>query len=348
MSADMKDVRNLVQNIAGIDRDKEKKFALAKALELDGKVVEFENQIKGAEDNLDDVELLKDSKASYQLQGTDRENRIQALAIMGTELNAQLSELQVKKTANDLLISQQAEDGKTLTSLNADIFVKESSIEDVKELAGQSGAIRAQIENSNKAYESNNKRNIVIASNNELSNTYNKNKGELESELQQAQFEFNAFCNEIRTSNDTREREYVAKVDALSDAMAKLNREYEVECNNSIDAHEKEVFSYKASRDYLANNIKGLKSDIVGYDRRISVLPSAPPLDTEFHKNIIPTYSYSYSYSYSRTNSEVDLENSSFVSCTKGDLAKNSPVPAISTFTLGTYPSNFPIFSITN
>ena len=35
--------------------------------------------------------------------------------------------------------------------------------------------------------------------------------------------------------------------------------------------------------------------DIVGYDRRISVLPSAPPLDTEFHKNITPTYSYSYS-----------------------------------------------------
>jgi DNA repair exonuclease SbcCD ATPase subunit len=271
MSASIKDVRNLVQNIAGIDRSKEKAYALAKALELSKEITEKENWLIGFEESLADIEELESEKMAQETKLNTLKVELKELEEKGKALKSELESLQAKKPANDLAISQKEADKQRLSSLRVELFNIESSISDIQNSANNADEIRNKIETSNANYVKNNSINSIIAHNSELQNKYNKELRELENKLQDAKFEFSKTCNEIRNDNDTRQREYVNKVNGLTDAIAKLNREYEAECNNAFDVYNLEVKTYEATKQRLLNDIENQELNIKGYQKQIEI-----------------------------------------------------------------------------
>lgn len=271
MSATMKDVRNLVQNIAGIDRSKEKAYALAQALEFGKKKTEKENWLVGFTDSLDDPDLLAIQKEA-QIKVIDELNtKLQTITTQGKELNIKVTELLSKQAASDLLINQEIADKKKLNELQIELSNCNKSIQDIQTAANNANVIKNKIEQSNKNYEINNSIQAIINRNSILQNQYYKDINALKNKLQSVQFEFTTNCNNIRNNNDKRQHEYVTKVNEISDAIAKLNREYENKCNEKLDVYNKEVKAYESENSRMAYEIDVQKRNIESYKKQIEI-----------------------------------------------------------------------------
>lgn len=271
MSASLKDVRNLVQNIAGIYRSKEKAYALSQALELSNKKVELENKIIGAEENLKDIASLEAQHEEIASSLLTSELSLKDILAKGKELNKKVSELTIKKTANDLLIAQQSQDLNSIKELLSKQNSMQLAIADIQTLANKSADIKAKIEQNSRNYEVNNSIQVNISKNSVLQNEYNKTKRELESKLQAKQFEFNASCNKIRQANDESQRDYVNKSNKLSDAIRSLNTEYRNECDRLSDCCSKMKGEYETKKQRLANDIENQELNIKSYEKQIQI-----------------------------------------------------------------------------
>lgn len=267
MSADMKDVRNLVQNIAGIDREKEKAYALAQRLELDNKSVKLENWIQGSKDNLIDVDSVKQTIANKNSSITDKNNELASITEKGKQLAEDKKKLDKVAAQNEVEKQKETSDRTKLAELKNKKEELEKSITGFKELALQATSIRENIENNNKNYEANNSRFILVDKNNKLKASYDKKHAELEASIQTAKFDVTKKRQEVEAKNNTAKFEYQRQKNALQAKIDKLEREYNSTVSDAKIAYENKQKQLTDTMNQARNAIKIAKSNIVALNK---------------------------------------------------------------------------------
>jgi predicted nucleic acid-binding Zn-ribbon protein len=101
MSATMTDIRDLVQAIAGIDREAQKRAALDQVANLEGDIKTKRDWIKGAEDFAVDIEEIKKEINNLDAVLVQKHNEINAVVTTGKRKRVELDALQSKKKADD-------------------------------------------------------------------------------------------------------------------------------------------------------------------------------------------------------------------------------------------------------
>jgi hypothetical protein len=112
MSATMTDIRDLVQSIAGIDREQEKRFSLDKLQETVEAITEKSNWITTATDFLVDVDVLRAEIADLKIERVHKAGVLSAIESRGFDLKAQVEADRKAKAENDALHVEIVRQGK--------------------------------------------------------------------------------------------------------------------------------------------------------------------------------------------------------------------------------------------
>ena len=151
MSASMTDIRNLVQNIAGIDREAEKRHALDRLSECEAKASKLMSWVEGAQDMLGSEDVLLDKKAQAIAQRPAIVELMAQLEADGKQIKAELDELQKMKADSDAEAKQKAEDDQRLLRMQSRIEELKHSIVKLDSAKSQIGHIKAKLDANEKA-----------------------------------------------------------------------------------------------------------------------------------------------------------------------------------------------------
>lgn len=142
MSASMTDIRNLVQNIAGIDREAEKRYALDRLAECDAEATKLNNWVVGAQSMTEPMESLDELKRGLLRALPEAEQNLKESEVVGGKLKDKLAKLQVRKNDSDGERKRRDDDhrqlmalGETSAKLNRqidEIRQSQSEVEDIK------------------------------------------------------------------------------------------------------------------------------------------------------------------------------------------------------------------------
>ncbi len=133
MTATMTEARNLVQNIAGIDRDSEKRYALDRIADCEKTEQQLQSDIDALEKYSEDMEQLKiecTDKISRIITENKELNKIES---RGVELKAKSELLQLKHTENEKLKTQRTEIEKNITFVDNAIILSKTRILELKQ-----------------------------------------------------------------------------------------------------------------------------------------------------------------------------------------------------------------------
>lgn len=110
MSATMTEIRNLVQSIAGIDRETEKRIALDKLDETNKQIVSIDNWLAGAEIHKTDIDQLEDDIKEKNAVIKEFSEDLEQLTKSGKEAQSKYESLLIKKENNDKEIARKESD----------------------------------------------------------------------------------------------------------------------------------------------------------------------------------------------------------------------------------------------
>lgn len=249
MNATMTDIRDLVQSIAGIDRENEKRFALDEKARCEKEIEKKTNWIAGAEENVEDEGILTRTRAQKTVTVIAEEEKQKTIIADGKSARAKLDQLAESKRANDREIDRRKADAEKRTQLSTQIEAATQDIEKWKTLAdGESElqeTLKKQQERDNalngnlklkNAYDS-----LVVAYNKELNRIQN-----------QASIYNNGVENDYTKAKNKYDHEFISnnlKVENLKSEIKRLNKpcfncgKLDPESSNKIEAHRKEFDS---------------------------------------------------------------------------------------------------------
>jgi hypothetical protein len=180
MSAGMTEIRNLVQSIAGVDREIERRYSLDRLAADEKTLIDTESWIKGAEEFIIDPEKLIKEKSGYDSELIEKEAAILLTIEIGKTAKAERDSLQIKKNASDAESKQKKQDNERSVKISNDIFVLQEDVSELKNLTKQLPAMRdnmQKIESREKTISDNEK----LKNNYDAAiNTYNRELGELQ------------------------------------------------------------------------------------------------------------------------------------------------------------------------
>ena len=145
MSAKLIDIRNLVQSIAGIDRESEKEYALNKVGTLKKESDDLTNWLKGAEEFKADISALAAQIAEKQKTVDSLSVDIEKNKSTGIKIKKKLEEATENKTKSDSEALRQVNDKNKILNIDLEISNKNKSIEQLKQSASTIEANRQKL-----------------------------------------------------------------------------------------------------------------------------------------------------------------------------------------------------------
>jgi hypothetical protein len=223
MSAGMTDIRNLVQSIAGVNRDMEREHANEQVEKYKKSLEDNTAWIKGAEEFALDIDKLESDKLIAQAVCAEAERNIVLTVERGKTAHANQIAIAEQKTASDAEAKQNAKDEDRISEISDSIFTLQNNITDLNELVSQLSIMRdnmATIE----------KRDKIVSDNAALKNKYDAEVNAYNRELGTEQ-------EKVRKANSEKQTEYDKKKREYDNLKAKLERdkktnEAEIERNN--------------------------------------------------------------------------------------------------------------------
>ncbi len=213
MSAGMTDIRNLVQSIAGVDRETEKRYALDMLAEFEKKLADTTAWITGAEEFAVDVDKLNADKGVAQLGCTSKETALATTFLLCKTAKAERDAIAARKVASDAELKQKSKDENRLSEISDSIFTLQENITDLNNLVEQLPTMRSNMT----LIEAREK---IAADNRERKNKYDAELNTYNTELFRIQDEINRKNNSLRNEYDKNKRTY-------DSVVAKLEREKE-------------------------------------------------------------------------------------------------------------------------
>lgn len=215
MSATMTDIRNLVQSIAGIDREAEKRFALDRQAEAEKQCASLASWIAGSERNLEDVASLEASKQA----SLEQSQEASASAKLAQE------ELADEQGLLEFLLSRQAlsnsererkmQDMRKLELLEHDLSSSKSRLDNARNAALELANLRLRLDAAEKA----------SAHNREVDEAIYRNR--------------------------MAERAVQEKLAAYKQSVADIMQAYNMECMNVDTMNRKAKLKHETDRDML-------------------------------------------------------------------------------------------------
>jgi hypothetical protein len=134
MGATMTDIRDLVQSIAGIDRDAEKRHALDRVAELAAEVKRLEAWLTGAQEFEVDPEELKNKIADLEHNMGIIEKEIQDVITKGSTAREALEIAQEKKRKSDAEVEAKQKDDARIFEIAGAISSAEQAIKELSNI----------------------------------------------------------------------------------------------------------------------------------------------------------------------------------------------------------------------
>lgn len=153
MSAKPIDARNIVQAIAGVSREAEKRFALDRAYETETAIKEHLIKIETLESDLSDPEPLRSSKAIVDESALNASLELETIKTSGQAARTCLDDLRILLDAETDKKSRRALIEQSIQSLRKDYDRSESRIKELQFLASFIESNRAKIKDDDKARE---------------------------------------------------------------------------------------------------------------------------------------------------------------------------------------------------
>jgi hypothetical protein len=135
MSAKLIDIRNLVQSIAGIDRESEKEYALLKVKTLTKESDDLTNWLKGAEEFKADISALAAKLTEHEIRRSELSTKLTDKKAEGIATKTKLTEATIIKQKSDAEKSRKDADRKRMEQIRVDIIQVEAAINDLKDSA---------------------------------------------------------------------------------------------------------------------------------------------------------------------------------------------------------------------
>lgn len=214
MSAGMTEIRNLVQNIAGIDREKEKDFCLAQVNELQDKISKIESWLSAALDFMVDIEAEQNKKTVLESElVSSKTERTTAESIVSTH-QAELDRLNTIKIKNESESKRKQDNCNKISTLQSDIKTKQARIASFDNLVSKLDENRAILAD----YEQNEKN---IIENVKTRSEYDKKYSEWTSKKQTHEYSQAKYKTDfVNTVNDIN-----ARIGQLRNEQTNLERE---------------------------------------------------------------------------------------------------------------------------
>jgi len=125
MTASMTDIRDVVQNIAGVDRESEKVQALAKAKELEAVAVQLEAKLAGAAELLENPEELESLASDQTVYAQNVRPKLEAIEAEGKQAGETVAALEAMKARQD----RDAQRARELTAQVESLKARRLSVE---------------------------------------------------------------------------------------------------------------------------------------------------------------------------------------------------------------------------
>jgi len=132
MMANMTDIRDLVQSIAGVDRDSEKKYALDKVKEINQEITNTENWLNGAEQFDINIKPIEMEIENLLFELNKKNNEQQNLKNQFSKSEIIRNKLQEEKIKNDIAKNRKNNDTKIFLEIIENINNKNERIEKIK------------------------------------------------------------------------------------------------------------------------------------------------------------------------------------------------------------------------
>ena len=133
MSASMTDIRNLVQNIAGIDRSQEQRYSLDTLAKHKAEETRLNNWIEGAGAFADDIEELEAKVSESEDSIKEHEQAVSDTLYQGQMNSNKLSEVNARKIDSDSEQTRKDTDLSKISKLKFEQESKHGKIEQLKE-----------------------------------------------------------------------------------------------------------------------------------------------------------------------------------------------------------------------
>jgi exonuclease SbcC len=208
MSAGMTDIRNLVQSIAGVDRETEKRHALDMLSKFEKELSDNTAWIKGAEEFAVDIDKLESDKLIAQAVCMEAEKAILLTVERGKTAHANQIAIAAQKTASDAEAKQKTRDEDRASEIADTVFTLQNNITDLNELVSQLSAMRENMATIEK-------RDKIVADNAALKNKYDAEVNAYNRELGSEQEKARKANSEKQTEYDKKKREYDSNVSKM-------------------------------------------------------------------------------------------------------------------------------------
>ena len=263
MSAGMTDIRNLVQSIAGVDRETEKRYALDQMAAYEKSLSDTESWIKGAEEFIIDPTELENRKSVIDSELVQKEAAILLTVEKGKTARAERDAILIKKNASDAEAKQKRTDDARAVKICDDTFVLQEEVSELKELTRQLPDMRANIKKIEE-------REKIESDNAKLKNEYDAKINAYNKELGELQLK-------VKRENADKKAKYEQEVIAYKKEKARLENAI-AECESIIKRNNKPCFKCGAIPPDAENAIIEATKELQSNKEKLSVLdgPTEP------------------------------------------------------------------------
>jgi hypothetical protein len=172
MSAKPVDARNLIQTIAGVDREAEKRYALDKFSEEEKSIKENEIRIETLKETITDESQTEETLREIEYQIGINKANLQELESNGKIKSNELESLKGFKIQNDEALNKKNQLTETIGNIHADISHKEKEISGLSKIIEDLPLLREKIDINNRSLLICADIDETIKSNNELKISY--------------------------------------------------------------------------------------------------------------------------------------------------------------------------------
>ena len=281
MSAGATDLRNVVQNIAGIDRSVERRLALDAVGEFEAKAREYESQAAGLEMAAEDVDALI---AQAQELDEDIEQRQEDQEKAGTDLAAARVEnrrAQGAKARNDQATKALGERDAAVWRIETTIKTEDARAGTLRDDVAKAPQLRERLEAEDKAREEYRKAGetagVVRGRNSETTLAHERLMTSYRDLSRQRQDIIRDRAAEVKAVEDGRQRTQatIREAEEMADTMADPCEA----CGHVSEANAKKVASYRQKAEHYRGELENLVASDPPVLEAEPIEPIAPVLE---------------------------------------------------------------------
>ena len=174
MTATMTEARNLVQNIAGIDRESEKRYALDQVADCEKSEQQLTSDINALEKYSENIEELNSEFANKTAKIVFQNNDLEIIKTKGSMSKTIVGDLQIKHTENEKAKTQKTEVEKNINFVENAIFLSNNHIKKLNKSVQNLPANQAIIKKDEEAQKLETEYSTLLLEYNQVMNNYDK------------------------------------------------------------------------------------------------------------------------------------------------------------------------------